>query len=187
MDHDKIREATRLLLEAIGENPDREGLLDTPGRVARMCEELYSGIGQDPANLMEAVFTVDYSEIVLVRDIEFHSMCEHHLLPFVGKAHVAYLPKGKVVGISKLARVVDAYARRPQVQERLTNQVADLIMDHLQPASVAVIIEASHQCMTIRGVRKPGSSVITSALRGGFLDDPASRGEIMSLLHDQVR
>lgn len=186
MDKDKIEHAVRLILEGIGENPDREGLRDTPARVARMCEEIFAGIQQDPREHMTAVFMEKYNEIVLIRDIAFHSTCEHHLLPFIGKAHVAYVPNGKVLGLSKFARVVEAYSRRPQVQERLTNQVADLIMEELQPQGVAVIIDASHSCMTLRGIKKPGSSVITSALRGCFMDDPASRAEVLSLLHGQV-
>jgi GTP cyclohydrolase I len=186
MDMDKIQQAVRLLLEAVGEDTEREGLRDTPVRVARMYAEMFSGIGQDPREHMKAVFTEKYNEIVLIRDIPFHSMCEHHLLPFIGKAHVAYVPNGKVLGLSKFARVVDAYSRRPQVQERLTNQVADLIMEELQPQGVAVIIDASHSCMTLRGIKKPGSSVITSALRGCFLNEPASRAEVLSLLHNQV-
>jgi GTP cyclohydrolase I len=186
MDKDKIRTAVRLMLEGIGEDPNREGLRDTPDRVARMCEEIYGGIGHDPRELMKAVFTEKYNEIVLVRDIPFNSMCEHHLMPFLGKAHVAYIPNGKVLGLSKFARVIEAYSRRPQVQERLTNQVADLIMDELAPIGVAVNVHATHSCMTHRGVRKPGSSVITSALRGSFLTDQASRAEVISLLHNQV-
>jgi GTP cyclohydrolase IA len=187
MDMEKIRRAVRLYLEGIGEDPDREGLSGTPDRVARMCGEIFGGIGRDPRELMNAVFTEKYNEIVLVRDLAFDSMCEHHLLPFSGNAHVAYIPAGKVLGLSKFARVVDVYSRRPQVQERLTNQVADLVMDQLAPVGVAVIVEATHSCMTSRGVRKPGSSVITSALRGCFLADPSSRTEIMSLLRSHVR
>jgi GTP cyclohydrolase I len=187
IDQPKIRAAIRLYLEGIGENPDREGLLGTPDRVARMCEEVFGGINRDARDLMGAVFTEKYNEIVLVRDIAFNSMCEHHLLPFTGHAHVAYIPNGKVLGLSKFARVLDVYSQRPQVQERLTNQVADLIMDELKPIAVAVIVDASHSCMTLRGVRKPGSSVVTSALRGTFLSDPASRSEVLSLLRTQMR
>ena len=187
IDKEKIRRGIRLYLEGIGEDPEREGLLGTPDRVARMSEEVFGGIGQDARALMRAVFTEQYNEIVLVRNITLNSMCEHHLLPFWGNAHIAYIPSGKVLGLSKFARVVDVYARRPQVQERLTNQVADLIMDELVPFAVAVIVDATHSCMTARGVRKPGSSVVTSALRGGFLSDPSSRSEVLSLLHNQVR
>ncbi|HEX3775950.1 MAG TPA: GTP cyclohydrolase I FolE [Polyangiaceae bacterium] len=186
IDQAKIRAAIRLYLEGIGENPNREGLVGTPDRVARMCEEVFSGIDRDPRKLMEAVFTEKYSDIVLIRDIPFNSMCEHHLLPFTGHAHVAYIPNGRVLGLSKFARVLDVYSQRPQVQERLTDQVADLIMDELKPIAVAVIVDATHSCMTLRGVRKPGSSVITSALRGTFLSDPASRSEVLSLMRGQV-
>jgi len=187
IDKDKIRLAIRLYLEGIGEDPEREGLAGTPDRVARMSEEIFGGIGQDARDFMRAVFTEKYNEIVLVRDIAFNSMCEHHLLPFSGNAHVAYIPNGKVLGLSKFARVVDIYSRRPQVQERLTNQVADLVMDELAPIGVAVIVDATHSCMTSRGVRKPGSSVVTSALRGCFLTETASRNEVLSLLRNQLR
>lgn len=187
IDQDKIRRAMRLYLEGIGEDPDREGLAGTPDRIARMCEEIFGGIDQDPRELMRAVFTEKYNDIVLVRDLAFNSMCEHHLLPFSGKAHVAYIPNGKVLGLSKFARLVELYARRPQVQERLTDQVADLIMEELAPLGVAVVVDAMHSCMTLRGVRKPGSSVVTSALRGCFLTQPASRTEVLSLMHGQVR
>jgi GTP cyclohydrolase IA len=187
VDHEKIQKAVRLILEAVGEDPDREGLRDTPARVGRMYAEMFVGLHEDPRQFMKAVFTENYNEIVLIRDIPFHSTCEHHLLPFIGKAHVAYVPTGKVLGLSKFARVVETFSRRPQVQERLTNQVADLIWDELSPQGVAVIVDAAHTCMTLRGIRKPGSSVITSALRGCFLDDPASRAEVLGLLHNQVR
>jgi GTP cyclohydrolase I len=187
IDQAKIRSAIRLYLEGIGEDPDREGLLGTPDRVARMCEEVFGGIDRDARELMRAVFTEQYNEIVLIRDIPFNSMCEHHLLPFTGHAHIAYIPNGKVLGLSKFARVLDVYSQRPQVQERLTNQVADLIIDELKPTAVAVIVDATHSCMTLRGVRKPGSSVVTSALRGTFLSDQASRSEVLSLLRSQMR
>ena len=183
MDIEKIEQATRMLLEAIGEDPDREGLQDTPGRVARMCEELYAGLSSDPEEHMSAVFTEQYSEIVLVRDIDFHSMCEHHLLPFVGKAHVAYVPgeSGKITGLSKLARLVEAYARRLQVQERLTGQVADKLMEVLEPRGALVVVEAEHQCMSMRGIQKPGALTITSAVRGLFLSE-ATRAEALQLI-----
>jgi GTP cyclohydrolase I len=187
IDQAKIRTAIRLYLEGIGEDPNREGLIGTPDRVARMCEEVFGGIHQDARELMGAVFTEKYNDIVLIRDIPFSSMCEHHLLPFTGIAHVAYIPNGKVLGLSKFARVLDVYSQRPQVQERLTNQVADLIMNELKPIAVAVIVDATHSCMTLRGVKKPGSSVVTSALRGTFLSDPASRSEVLSLLRSQMR
>ena len=166
VDHQRIRKAVREILAAVGEDPDREGLAETPDRVARMYAEMFSGLHTDPAVHLEKTFTQKHDEMVLVKDIEFASSCEHHLLPFIGKAHIAYLPHGKIVGLSKLARVVDAVAHRPQVQERMTEQIADLIMTHLKPRGVAVIIEADHTCMTIRGVRKPGAMTITSSMRG---------------------
>jgi GTP cyclohydrolase IA len=174
--------AVREILIAVGEDPDREGLVDTPDRVARMYAEVFSGLRTDPASLLYKTFTQKHDEMVLVKDIEFCSTCEHHLLPFVGKAHIAYLPNGKVVGLSKLARVVEAIARRPQVQERMTEDLAELIELELQPKGVAVVIEATHMCMTIRGVRKPGSMTITSAMRGTFREKPATRAELMALI-----
>ena len=177
----RIEKAVRMLLEAIGESPRREGLRDTPARVARMYEEIL-GIPTDPAQLLKTRFAEDHHELVLVKDIPFNSMCEHHLMPFFGKAHVAYIPHGQIVGISKLARVVEAFARRPQVQERLTSQIADLINKELHPSGVAVVIEGVHTCMTMRGVKKPGSVVITSAMRGDFRKRITSRTEIMSLI-----
>lgn len=182
MDHEKLVTACRMILEAIGEDPDREGLRRTPQRMARMYEEVFSGVKKDPDESIRTIFTEEYDEIVVVKDIPFFSMCEHHLLPFVGKAHTAYLPRGKVLGISKLARAVDAYARRPQLQERLTNQVCDYIETLAEPRGVAVIMEATHTCMTIRGVRKPGSLVITSAVRGIFRENLATRTEMMNLI-----
>jgi GTP cyclohydrolase I len=182
VDHERIRKAVREILAAIGENPDREGLLETPDRVARMYAEIFSGLHSDPAEHLQKMFTQKQDEMVLVKDIEFSSCCEHHLLPFIGKAHIAYLPNGRIVGLSKLARVVDAVARRPQVQERMTEQLADLVMGHLKPRGVAVIVEASHSCMTIRGVRKPGAMTITSSMRGWFLESPATRNELMGLV-----
>jgi len=179
----RIERAVREILVAVGEDPDREGLKRTPGRVARMYAELLAGAGHDPAEHLLGVFEEQYDEIVLLRDIPFYSVCEHHLMPFIGKAHVAYLPRGKVLGVSKLARIVDCFAHRLQVQERLTNQVADFLMDRLKPLGVAVIIEASHSCMTIRGAKKPGSVMVTSALRGGFKKDSRTRAELMSLMH----
>ncbi|MBY0514355.1 MAG: GTP cyclohydrolase I FolE, partial [Gemmataceae bacterium] len=163
VDHDRIRRAVREILAAVGEDPDREGLVETPDRVARMYAEVFAGLHTDPAVHLQKTFTQHADEMVLVKDIEFASCCEHHLLPFTGKAHVGYLPAGKVVGLSKLARAVDAVARRPQVQERMTEQLADLVMTELNPRGVGVLVEASHSCMTIRGVRKPGSLTITSA------------------------
>jgi GTP cyclohydrolase IA len=172
----------REILAAVGENPDREGLLETPARVARMYAEIFSGLRTDPAVHLQRTFTQKHDEMVLVKDIEFASMCEHHLLPFQGKAHIAYLPNGQIVGLSKLARVVEAVARRPQVQERMTEDIADLIETHLKARGVGVIVEAEHTCMSIRGVRKPGAMTITSSMRGGFLDNPMTRAELMSLV-----
>ncbi len=182
IDMPRLTAAVRELLCAIGEDPDRGGLSGTPDRVARMYQELFGGLEEDPAQYCQALFDEQYDEMVVLRDITFHSMCEHHLLPFMGKAHIAYLPRGSVVGISKLARIVNCFARRPQVQERLTGQIADLIMDRLDPKGVAVVMEAQHTCMIIRGVKKPGSVMITSALRGICKTSPATRSEVMSLL-----
>jgi GTP cyclohydrolase I len=182
VDHARLRRAVREMLAALGEDPDREGLLETPDRVARMYAEVFAGLHTDPAVFLQKTFTQKHDEMVLVKDIEFASMCEHHLLPFSGKAHIAYLPNGRIVGLSKLARVVDAIARRPQVQERMTEEIADLIMTHLKARGVGVIVEASHSCMSVRGVRKPAAMTITSSMRGGFLDHPATRAELMSLV-----
>jgi GTP cyclohydrolase I len=182
VDTKKIREAVRLLLEAIGEDPERDGLRDTPERVARMYEEIFGGGAEDPRTSLARQFDEQHREVVLVKDIPFFSMCEHHLMPFFGKAHVAYIPNGHVVGISKLARVVEAFARRPQVQERMTSQVADIINEQLNPKGVAVVCEAVHTCMTMRGVKKPGSTVITSAMRGAFIKNVSTRTEIMALI-----
>ena len=183
VDQPKLRAAVRMLLEAVGEDPEREGLRDTPDRVARMYEELFAGLSEDPSVHLKAVFDEHHHEVVLVRDIPFHSTCEHHLMPFTGQAHVAYIPNGKVIGISKIARIVDAFAKRPQVQERLTSQIADFLSDGLKAKGVAVVIDATHTCMTVRGVRKPGSAVVTSALRGLCLSNSSTREEIMSLIH----
>ena len=180
----RIERAVREILLAVGEDPDREGLLKTPNRVARSYAELMAGLQVEPRAHLRTVFRERYDEVVLLRNIEFHSLCEHHLLPFTGVAHVAYLPDGKVVGLSKLARLVEGFARRPQVQERLTTQIADALMDELSPIGAACVIEATHTCMTIRGAKKHGSIMVTSALRGIFKDNPASRGEILSLMHN---
>lgn len=182
----RIENAVREILLAVGEDPDREGLLKTPSRVARAYAELLSGLKDEPKRHLQTVFKERYDEVVLLRNIEFHSICEHHLLPFTGKAHVAYLPDGKVVGLSKLARLVDGYARRPQVQERLTTQIADALMEELNPIGAACVIEATHTCMTIRGAMKPGSTMVTSALRGIFRENPSSRVEILSLMYGQT-
>lgn len=184
VDLPRIAAAVRDILAAVGEDPDREGLLETPRRVARMYAELFEGLRTDPAVHLETVFSERYDEMVVLRDIPFHSMCEHHLMPFEGVAHVAYLPDGKVVGISKLARVIDAYAHRPQVQERLTSQIADLLYDTLAAQGVAVVLKATHTCMTCRGVKKPGSLMVTSALRGRCKADARTRSEVMTLLGD---
>ncbi|WP_110112977.1 GTP cyclohydrolase I FolE [Bacillus sp. CGMCC 1.16541] len=179
----QIEQAVRLLLEAIGEDPNREGLLDTPKRVAKMYEEVFSGLNEDPKEHFKTVFGEDHEELVLVKDIPFYSMCEHHLVPFYGKAHVAYIPKGgKVTGLSKLARAVEAVAKRPQLQERITSTVADSIVESLNPHGVMVIVEAEHMCMTMRGVKKPGSMTITSAVRGILETDVAARAEVLSLI-----
>lgn len=183
MDLERIERAVREILAAVGEDPDREGLQRTPKRVARTYEELFSGLEQDPAECVGAAFAESYDEMVVLRDIAFNSVCEHHLMPFEGKAHVAYLPDGQVVGISKLARVVDAFAHRPQLQERLTSQIADLLMEKLRAKGVAVVIEATHSCMTCRGIKKAGSVMVTSAVRGRCRSDARTRGEVMALLH----
>jgi GTP cyclohydrolase I len=184
MDREKIEAGVRLILEGVGEDPGREGLVATPRRVADMYEEIFAGLTQDPAELFEVTFDEGHQEMVLVRDIPLYGVCEHHLVPFIGRAHVAYIPgkDGRVCGLSKLARVVDVFARRPQVQERLTSQVADTIVAHLDPVGVMVVIEAEHLCMSMRGVRKPGAITTTSAVRGSFRTRAATRAEAMSLL-----
>lgn len=182
VDLKRIERAVREILTAVGEDPDREGLLDTPGRVARMYAEVFRGLHEDPREHLKRVFTQKYDEIVLVKDITFSSMCEHHMLPMYGKAHLAYAPNGKVVGLSKLARLVNSVAARPQLQEQITEQIADCLSEVLQPKGVAVVVEASHSCMTIRGVHKPGSLTMTSAMRGLFRANTSSRAELMSLI-----
>lgn len=179
----RIESAVRQILLAVGEDVEREGLRGTPERVANMYAELLGGMRQDPKEHLTTVFRENYDEIVLLRDVPFYSICEHHIMPFIGKAHVAYLPDGQVLGVSKLARVVDCFARRLQVQERLTVQIADFLMDNLGPKGVAVVVEASHSCMTIRGIKKPGSVMVTSALRGIFIRDPKSRNEVLRLMN----
>ena len=183
VDLPRIERAVREILAAVGEDPDREGLRETPARVARMYAELFSGLTASPAVHLQRVFEEKYDELVLVRDISFNSMCEHHLLPFMGVAHVGYLPNGKIAGLSKLARVVEEISRRPQVQERMTHQIADLMAQELDAKGVVVVLEAVHTCMTIRGIRKPGSITVTSAVRGLFKTNPSSRAEVMSLIH----
>lgn len=172
VDQKKIKEAVRLLLEGIGEDVDREGLKETPDRIARMYGEIFAGMDEDAGEHLAKTFTVTSNEIVLVKDITFYSMCEHHLMPFYGKAHIAYLPDGKVAGLSKLARTVEVYARRPQIQEQMTIQIVEAVMEHLKPQGAMVMLEAEHMCMTMRGVEKPGSRTVTAAARGCFQKEP---------------
>jgi GTP cyclohydrolase I len=182
-DQPKIEKAVQMILEAIGEDPEREGLRETPARVARMYKEIFCGLYENPEVHLEKVFSEDHEEMVIVKDIPLYSMCEHHLLPFLGKAHVAYIPReGYVTGLSKLARVVEGFAKRPQLQERLTTQIADTIMRRLNAKGVLVVIEAEHMCMTFRGIRKPGSKTVTSAVRGLFQKSEATRAEAFSLI-----
>ena len=184
VDLPRIERAVREILSAIGEDPDRDGLVDTPARVARAYAEQFSGMSQHPEDVLGTVFDADHDEMILVRDIELYSTCEHHLVPFFGRAHVAYIPneKGQITGLSKLARLVDIYARRPQVQERMTSQIADALMRVLEPRGALVVIEAEHLCMSMRGVRKPGAKTVTSAVRGIIRDSATTRAEAMSLL-----
>ncbi|HBQ94096.1 MAG: GTP cyclohydrolase I FolE [Firmicutes bacterium] len=183
VNREKVEQAVRMILEAIGENPDREGLHDTPARVARMYEEIFSGLHRDPSEVLSARFHVDHDEVVLVKDIPFYSSCEHHLLPFFGEAHVAYLPRhGVVTGLSKLARLVDIVAKRPQIQERMTNIIADTLENDLDAVGVMVVIEAEHLCMTMRGIKKPGSKTVTMASRGAY-EDSARQQEILRMLN----
>ena len=179
-----IRKAVREIIRAVGEDANREGLRETPRRVADMYAEVFSGLGQDPADVLRVGFEESHQELVLVKDIPFYSMCEHHFLPFHGVAHVGYIPNGRVVGLSKLARATEILARRPQLQERLTSQLADVIMATLEPQGVAVVISAVHLCMSMRGIRKPGSQTVTSAMRGVFQRSPATRAEFMSLINE---
>ncbi len=183
IDYKKIEQAVTMILEAIGEDPEREGLVDTPKRVSKMYAEVFSGLQDDPKEYFQTIFGEEHEELVLVKDIPFYSMCEHHLVPFYGHAHVAYIPKGgKVTGLSKLARAVEAVAKRPQLQERITSTIADSIVETLHPHGVMVVIEAEHMCMTMRGVKKPGSKTVTSAVRGILQKDPAARSEVLSLI-----
>jgi GTP cyclohydrolase I len=184
VDKGRIEKAVREILEAIGEDPDRDGLVRTPVRMADMYEEIFSGLHHDPSEHLTVTFEADHDEMVMVRDMPVHSLCEHHLIPFVGRAHVAYIPgdDGRITGLSKIARLVDGFARRPQVQERLTTQIADALQDVLKPDGAFVVIEAEHLCMSMRGVKKPGSLTITSAVRGLFKTNPATRAEAMSLI-----
>jgi GTP cyclohydrolase I len=185
VDKARLEKAVREILEAVGEDPDREGLVRTPQRVAEMYSEIFGGLHEDPDGVLEVTFEAGHDEMVMVRDIPLYSLCEHHVIPFVGRAHVAYIPNadGRITGLSKLARLVDVYARRPQVQENLTTQIADTIERVLQPRGVLVVIEAEHLCMSMRGVRKPGTTTITSAVHGLFRTDPATRAEAMQLIH----
>jgi GTP cyclohydrolase I len=185
LDHKKIKKAVRLLLEGIGEDPDRPGLQETPDRVARMCEELYGGIDASPEKIVKVIGSHEHDEIILVRDVPFYSTCEHHLLPFVGICHVAYVPDRQITGLSKLVRLVEVYARRPQVQERLTTQIAEAIMKLLKPKGAMVVMQAEHLCMTMRGVKKPGSRMTTSVVRGLFRTNAKTRAEAMALINNK--
>ena len=185
IDISRIEKAVREILLAIGENPDREGLLETPNRVARMYGEMFSGLHVNPAIHLQKFFTEEYDEIVVVKNIDFNSMCEHHLLPFMGKVHIGYLPQGKVIGLSKLARVVETISKRPQIQERMTEDIANLLMHELNAKGAGVVIEAIHTCMSIRGVRKQGASCVTSAMKGSFRKDVRTRTEFLHLIHEK--
>jgi GTP cyclohydrolase I len=182
IDQDKIKQAVHSILVAIGEDPSREGIKETPRRIAEMYAEVFSGMKEDPREVLSVGFEEGHNEMVILKDIPFYSMCEHHLLPFYGMAHIGYIPKGRVVGASKLGRVVEILAKRPQLQERLTTQIADTIAEALQPQGVAVVIEAEHLCMTMRGVKKPGSNIVTSAMRGSFRSRAVTRAEFLSLI-----
>lgn len=182
VDKEKIEKAVRLLLEGIGEDADREGLRDTPCRVARMYGEIFGGMDENPGEHLSKTFRADNSGMVVEKDITFYSICEHHLMPFYGKAHIAYIPDEKVVGLSKLARTVEVYARRPQLQERMTAQIADAVMEHLRPEGVMVVLQAEHMCMTMRGVKKPGSSTVTVASRGVFLREERLQNQFLSMI-----
>lgn len=183
----KIEQAVKMILEAIGEDPNREGLLETPARVAKMYQEIFAGLAEDPEQHLDKIFSEEHEEMVLVKDIRLFSVCEHHLIPFIGKAHVCYIPRnGNVTGLSKLARLVNGFARRPQLQERLTKQIADAIMSRLNPYGVLVVVEAEHLCMSMRGVRAPGAKTVTSAVRGIFKKNEASRAEALGLIMKSV-
>jgi GTP cyclohydrolase I len=182
IDQDKIKRAVHDILVAIGEDPSREGIKETPRRIAEMYAEVFSGMKEDPREVLSVGFEEGHNEMVILKDIPFYSMCEHHLLPFYGMVHIGYIPKGRVVGASKLGRVVEILAKRPQLQERLTTQIADTIVEALQPQGVAVVIEAEHLCMTMRGVKKPGSNIVTSAMRGSFRTRAVTRAEFLSLI-----
>lgn len=183
MDYEKIKAGVRMILEGIGEDVNREGLLETPDRIARMYAEIYGGMYEDPSVHLKKQFTVDRNDMVVEKDITFYSTCEHHLLPFYGKAHIGYLPNGKVVGLSKLARTVDVFARRPQIQERMTAQIAEALEEHLNPQGVIVMLEAEHMCMTMRGIKKPGSKTVTLVTTGVFQDNPELQNRFLSLVN----
>jgi GTP cyclohydrolase I len=187
IDGDKVRQGMRLILEGLGEDPDAQRLRESPNRVAEAYAEIFAGLWENPADVLDVQFEEGHDEMVIVKDIPFFSMCEHHFLPFNGTAHIGYLPRGNVLGLSKLARVVEILAKRPQLQERLTSQIADTVMQRLDPMGVGVMIEAEHLCMTMRGVKKPGSSVVTSAMRGLFLDNPGTRTEFLTLIGQDRR
>lgn len=182
IDENKIKEAVKMIIEAIGEDPEREGLVETPDRIARMYTEIFSGLEQDAGNYLNKTFEAGESEMVVEKDIQFYSLCEHHFVPFYGKVHIAYIPNGRVVGLSKLARTVEVYAKRPQLQERMTYEIADAVEKYLNPKGVMVIIEAEHMCMTMRGVKKPGSKTVTSSTRGAFKTDKSLRDEVYSMI-----
>lgn len=185
MDAERIKAAVREILIAIGDDPDREGLRETPDRMARMYEEIFAGLHQDPREIVKVFQEDNHEEMIMVKDIPLYSVCEHHLLPFIGVAHVVYLPrKGKIMGLSKLARVVDVISKKPQLQERMTSEIADVIMETVGPIGVAVVVEAEHLCMTMRGIKKPGSRTLTSALRGTVKTDPKTRAEVMALIQN---
>lgn len=183
MNREKIIEGAKLILEGIGENLNREGLLETPARIARMYEEIFEGLGKNAKDILDKTFTVESNDLVLEKDITYFSMCEHHLVPFYGKAHIAYIPRGRVAGLSKLARTVELYAKKPQLQERLTTEVADAIMEYLDAEGVMVVIEGEHTCMTMRGVKKPGTKTLTTTYRGIFKEDSNLRREVMTLIN----
>jgi len=182
IDEAKIKEAVKMIIEAIGEDPNREGLIDTPDRIARMYKEIFSGLEEDAGDHLNKTFSILGDDIVLVKDIQFHSMCEHHFVPFYGKAHIAYIPTGKVVGISKLARTVEVFSKRPQLQERMTAQIAEAIMDNINPKGVMVVIEAEHLCMTMRGIKKPGSKTVTVVTRGIFQENIDLKDEVYNMI-----
>ena len=183
MNREKIIEGAKLILEGIGENLNREGLLETPARIARMYEEIFEGLGKNAKDILDKTFTVESNDLVLEKDITYFSMCEHHLVPFYGKAHIAYIPRGRVAGLSKLARTVELYAKKPQLQERLTTEVADAIMEYLDAEGVMVVIEGEHTCMTMRGVKKPGTKTLTTTYRGIFKEDSNLRREVMTMIN----